>query len=59
MCIYLSIDIYKISTPKKRENRTQKEYTNSQSKAQSNTTKKRENTDKRSKDTATPNTTRR
>lgn len=27
MCIYISIDIYKISTAKKRANRTQKEYT--------------------------------
>ena len=46
MCVYnvlyISIGIYKISTAKKRENRTQKEYTHSQSKAQSNTTKKRE-----------------
>lgn len=57
MCIYLSIGIYRISAAKKRANRTQKEYTHSQSKAQSNTTKK--NTSNRSKDTATPNTTRR
>ena len=56
MCIYLSIGIYKISAAKKRANRTQKEYTQP---PQSNTTKKRENTPKRSKDTATPNTTRR
>ena len=44
MCIYISIGIYKISAAKKRANRTQKEYTHSQSKEQSNTTKKRERT---------------